>query len=68
MLKQIDQKFHLPRRDLTALPPYAEFTRSPQYKQWIDHLAQPDKARDRKEREATVPAVTDAAGAPAKSG
>ena len=36
MLKEIDQKFQLKLNDLTKVREYAEFVKSPQYKQWLD--------------------------------
>jgi hypothetical protein len=35
-LQTIEQRYQLPFADLTSLPDYAEFVKSPQYQEWLD--------------------------------
>jgi len=46
LLKQLDQKFKMEFNDLTTVPEYAGFVKSPQYKHWIQYLEQ--KGKDQK--------------------
>jgi tetratricopeptide (TPR) repeat protein len=43
-LKEIDQKFHVPFKDLGQIPKYAGFVQSPQYAEWLDYLEAKKKA------------------------
>ena len=43
MLKEIDRKLHLQMNDLTKIPDYAGFVKSPQYKKWLLYLEQKKK-------------------------
>jgi hypothetical protein len=43
MLKEIDQKFELKLNDLTTVPQYADFVKSPQYKEWLRYRDQKAK-------------------------
>ena len=43
MLKEIDQKFQLKLNDLSKVPEYADFVKSPQYKQWLEYRDQKGK-------------------------
>jgi hypothetical protein len=47
MLKEIDRKLHLQMNDLTKIPDYAGFVKSPQYKGWLLYLEQKSKPRTR---------------------
>jgi hypothetical protein len=43
MLKEVDRKFELKLNDLTKVPEYAEFVKSPQFKQWLEYREQKAK-------------------------
>jgi hypothetical protein len=44
-LKQIDQKFHFLFDDLSQVPIYAGFVKSPQYREWLDYLKSKEPTR-----------------------
>jgi hypothetical protein len=44
MLKEVDRKFELKLNDLTKVPEYAEFVKSPQFKQWLEYREQKAKS------------------------
>jgi hypothetical protein len=41
-LKKQDQAFHLTYTDFSKVPQYAGFVKSPQYKEWLQYIAQKD--------------------------
>jgi hypothetical protein len=43
LLKEMDQKLHFKFNDLSGLPPYAGFVKSPQYPQWLAYLKMKDQ-------------------------
>jgi hypothetical protein len=43
VLKEVDQKFQLKLNDLTKVREYADFVKSPEYKEWIKYRHQKDK-------------------------
>jgi hypothetical protein len=47
MLKEIDQKLRLQMNDLTKIPTYGDFVKSPQYKEWLKYLDQKKKPGSR---------------------
>jgi hypothetical protein len=44
-LKEIDQKFDIEFEDLTQVPDYAGFVKSPAYAKWLDYLKAKDPAQ-----------------------
>ena len=58
LLKMLDHKHKIKFGDLTTVPEYAGFVKSPQYQDWLRYLAQraakqkanPDKCRPRRKR------------------
>jgi hypothetical protein len=53
LLKMLDQKFKIEFNELTSLPAYAGFVKSPQYQEWLKYLAQ--KAEHQKARPGKAP-------------
>jgi tetratricopeptide (TPR) repeat protein len=66
MLMEIDEKLYLRMNDLTKIPEYAEFVKSPQYKQWLRYLEQ--KSKPKTQPPATSAEYRPAAVKPAVSG
>lgn len=44
-LKEIDQKFPMKFNDMSQVPQYAGFVKSPQYALWLDYLKAKNAAR-----------------------
>lgn len=42
-LKEMDQKLHLQLKDLSTVPAYAGFVKSPQYQEWLAYLKKKDQ-------------------------
>jgi tetratricopeptide (TPR) repeat protein len=47
LLDQLEGRFHIPFGDITALPVFAEFVRSPEYRAWKDRPRPPAEAKGR---------------------
>jgi hypothetical protein len=46
-LKQIDQHFKMTFSDMTRIPLYEKFVKSPQYQEWLKYLKEKDKNKDK---------------------